>query len=66
MTCRLIPPLEEVDPKSIEEVLMMCAREVEDAFVSSGATDGDYTRMDLMRLAAPFALEIMKARNAFK
>ncbi|MEQ6290533.1 hypothetical protein ACFPAG_07920 [Vogesella sp. GCM10023246] len=62
----LIPALEEVDVTSIEEMLMVCAREVEDALISSGASEDEYTRMDLIRLAAPFALEVMKARNAFK
>lgn len=66
MAQRLIPALEDAEVTSIEEMLMVCAREVEDALISSGIDEGEYTRMDLIRLAAPFALEVMKARNAFK
>lgn len=65
MAKRLIPQIPEVDPTSVEEMLMHFAAEVEMAFICSGAEPGEYTRMDLIKLAQPFALEAMKSRGAF-
>lgn len=62
---RLIPRLEVVDLTSVEEALLHFAAEIESAFISAGAAPGEYSRLDLLTLAQPFALEAMKGRNCF-
>ncbi|QND83773.1 Uncharacterized protein ChrSV_1546 [Chromobacterium vaccinii] len=61
MSNRLIPSLIDYDLNSLEEVLMLHARDIESAFISSEAGKDEYTRADLLKMAIPFALETLKS-----
>lgn len=62
---RLIEKLESADLGEVEEALLHFAYEIESALRTAGAEDGEYTRLDLMRLATPFAVECIKAAKQF-
>ncbi|CUA82103.1 hypothetical protein Ga0061063_0958 [Gulbenkiania indica] len=62
---RLIQRLEVVDLTSTEDALVHFAAEIESALITAGAAPGEYSRLDLITLAQPFALEAMKGRNCF-
>lgn len=56
---RLIREFGEADPKTLEDLWLIMARNVEDSMVEAGATPGEgYTILDLYKLAQPFVLDI--------
>jgi len=61
MTENLIPYVGGTDPTALEDLLLVLAKNVEEALVASGAEPGkDYQRLDLFKLALPFAVETWK------
>ncbi|WP_444913268.1 hypothetical protein [Microbulbifer sp. PAAF003] len=60
----LIQRFEEVDQTDLTDMLMIAARNVEDALIQSGATPGkDYNILDVYTLAQPFALELFRTND---
>ncbi len=50
----------------LSDYLLLVAMQIEDTFLTAGATPKvDYTYLDLIKLAQPFALEKMKAESGF-
>ncbi|AEJ02210.1 hypothetical protein Nit79A3_2438 [Nitrosomonas sp. Is79A3] len=58
MTKKLITPYMSTDQKCLDDVLLCLASTIEDGLISAGAKSGEYTRLDLFALAAPFALSM--------
>lgn len=57
----LITRAKESRVDTLEDLLLCVAANVEDSLVSSGAQPGkDYSRLDLFKLAQPFALHILQ------
>jgi len=56
---RLIREFGESDPKTLEDLWLVLARNAEDSLIKAGATPGkDYTMLDLYKLAQPFVLDL--------
>jgi len=52
------------EPETLEDLLLIMAKNVEEAMLSAGATPGkDYTYRDLFTLATPFVLKVWKERG---
>lgn len=50
----------------LSDYLLLVAMNIEDTFLTAGATpEVDYTYLDLIKLAQPFALEKMKTGSGF-
>lgn len=61
MASPLIPAFETLDETSFNDVLVMFARNIEDALIEAGAEPGvDYSRLDLFKLAQPYVMERFK------
>lgn len=61
MTNKLIRDYEVTDHSSLEDLLLVMAKNVEDSMLQAGAKPGDdYTILDLYKLAQPFALDVFK------
>lgn len=61
---KLIPAFETTDPSTLDDLMLCIARTIEDSLFQAGAIPGkDYTRLDLYKLAQPFALHIFKIRK---
>jgi hypothetical protein len=57
----LIRNLTLTDHSTLEDLLLVMAKNVEDSLLEAGAKPGkDYTLLDLYKLAQPFALETFK------
>lgn len=57
----LVPRLEELDTRDIQDAFIAAARGIEQSLQACGAQPGtDYTLLDLYKLALPFALERFK------
>lgn len=57
----LIQDYDNVSMESLEDVLMVVAKTVENSIKQAGGIPGkDYTILDCYKLAQPFALEIFK------
>jgi hypothetical protein len=64
MPIPLIPAFEALDESSLHDVMLMFARNIEDAMIDSGAVPGeDYSRLDLFKLAEPYVRDWFKAGN---
>ena len=64
MTARLIKEFEQTDPNTLEDLLMIMARNIEDSLIQSGAKPGkDFSFLDIYKLAQPFALEVFKKND---
>lgn len=51
----------DANPKVLEDLMLIMARNMESAFILAGAEAGkDYTVKDLFELAQPFALHVFK------
>ncbi|MDB2384431.1 hypothetical protein N9V90_01140 [Endozoicomonas sp.] len=62
---RLIRTLEEVDQESLDDIIYIAARNVEDALITGGAVPGkDYNILDCYKLAKPYALHLFEHKNA--
>lgn len=60
----LVKRYEEVDQTNLTDMLMIAARNVEDALIQSGAEPGkDYSILDVYKLAQPFALELFQKND---
>jgi len=58
---RLIREFGQADPKTLEDLWLILARNVEDSLIDSDAQPGkDYTRLDLYKLAQPFVLDMFQ------
>ncbi|WP_162899879.1 MULTISPECIES: hypothetical protein [Halomonas] len=56
---RLFPRLGEMDAEGFADTLYATAASIEETLQMAGATPGeDYTRLDLLRLAEPYVVEL--------
>lgn len=61
---KLIPDFETIDQNSLEDLLLILAKTVEESLLQAGAVPGnDYTILDCYKIAQPFALEIFKRED---
>lgn len=61
MTNKLIRDFEKVEISSLEDLLLVMAKNVEDSLLLAGAVpEKDYTILDCYKLGQPLALEIFK------
>lgn len=61
---KLIPDFETIDQNSLEDLLLVFAKTVEDSLLQAGAVPGkDYTILDCYKIAQPFALEIFNRKD---
>jgi hypothetical protein len=61
MSDKLLRDIESLAPESLDDLLLIMAKNVEDGLIKGGARPGiDYSVLDLFELAQPFALEIFK------
>lgn len=58
MTKKLITPYTITNQECLDDVFLCIASTIEDGLISAGAKSGEYTRLDLFALAAPFALSM--------
>jgi len=64
MTKRLFPPLGELDAEGFADTLYATAASIEETLMMAGATPSeDYTRLDLLRLAEPYVVELHRQSN---
>ena len=64
MSNPLVKRYDEVDQTNLTDMLMIAARNVEDALIQSGAIPGkDYNILDVYKLAQPFALELFQKND---
>jgi hypothetical protein len=62
---KLLRDLDNLAPESLDDLLLVMAKNVEDGLIKGGARPGiDYSILDLYGLAQPFALEIFKKNIA--
>jgi hypothetical protein len=55
----LFPRLETMDASGFSDTLYAAAANIEESLLMAGATPGeDYTRLDLLRLAEPYVVEL--------
>ena len=67
MSKNLIRGYEITDHNSLEDLIYVMAKNVEDSLIQGGAEPGkDYTILDCYKLAQPFALEVFKERKDTK
>lgn len=58
---KLIPNFQTVDMNSLEDLLLVFAKSVENSLAQAGGQPGkDYTLLDCYKLAQPFVLELFK------
>ncbi len=61
MSKKLIERYSDYDLETFEDAYLFMAASIEDSLNSAGAVPGkDYSRVDLYKLAQPFALEYFK------
>ncbi|HUL12052.1 MAG TPA: hypothetical protein VLU73_07785 [Methylococcaceae bacterium] len=61
MTDKLLRDIEYTAPETMEDLLLVMAKNVEASLIKGGAKPGiDYEIIDLYQLAQPFALEIFR------
>lgn len=64
MSTPLLHNITETDPKALDDVLLIMAKNVEASLITAGAKPGDdYSIRDLYSWAMPFALEVFKEKN---
>ena len=64
MSNKLIRDFNQFDPKTLEDLLLIMAKNMEDSLIQGGAEPGkDYTILDCYRLAQPFALSVFEKSN---
>ena len=62
---KLIPDFERVDTTTLEDLLLVMAKNIEDSLIQAGGQPGkDYTLLDCYKLAQPFALEVFKNKDS--
>jgi len=60
----LLRQIGETDPSTLEDLILIMAKNVERALIEGGAVPGeDYTILDLYGFARPFALEVFKTKD---
>jgi hypothetical protein len=65
MSEKLLHDIETVAPENLDNLLLIMAKNVEEALIKGGARPGiDYSILDLYELAQPFALEIFRKNIA--
>ncbi|KRB07975.1 hypothetical protein [Lysobacter sp. Root690] len=61
MTKSLIRDLRHTDATTLEDLVLVMAKNIEHSLIEAGATPGeDYTMRDLFNWSTPFALEVFK------
>lgn len=59
---KLINDFEFTSPDTLEDLLLILAKNIEESLIQAGAIAGkDYNILDLYKLAQPFALEKFKS-----
>ena len=64
MTQPLIREIRHTDASTLEDLLLIMAKNMELSLIEAGATPGeDYTIRDLYNWSTPFALEVFKKKD---
>jgi len=64
---RLTPKFDNVGTNDLHDFMSVMCANMETALLQNGANpDCDYTHLDLMKLAAPFALERFKSKSSLR
>ena len=62
---RLIDDFEFTNPNTLEDILLIFAKNIENSLIQAGAIAGqDYNILDLYKLAHPFVLEKFKENTS--
>lgn len=62
---KLINDFELTDPNTLEDLLLIFAKNIENSLIQAGAVAGqDYNFLDLYKLAQPFVLEKFKKEDS--
>ncbi|ACH85054.1 MULTISPECIES: hypothetical protein [Acidithiobacillus] len=65
MTTQLLRQVDKADPSTLEDLLLIMAKNMEHSLIEAGATPGkDYSIHDLYTWSTPFALEVFKKSDA--
>ncbi len=65
MAKTLIREIDNTDPSTLEDLILVMAMNVERSLIEAGAQPGsDYTYQDLFNMATPFALEVFRRNES--